>query len=140
MMEKQADNRRSGCPISYALDILGDKWTLLVIRDLVFKGKQNFRDFLASPEKIASNILASRLKMLEKRGIISRRADPASARKIIYGLTAKGTDLLPVLLELIRWGARHDAKTEAPASFVRRITTEREKVMAEIRASLKRRT
>jgi DNA-binding HxlR family transcriptional regulator len=137
-MSRKDDNRRSACPISFALDILGDKWTLLVIRDLVFMRKRHFRDFLASPENIASNILASRLKRLEARGVVSRRPDPASARKVIYELTAKGADLVPVLLELIRWGAKYDPKTAAPASFTRRITEDREGLIAEICASLKR--
>ena len=131
-------HRRSDCPISFALDILGDKWTLLVIRDLVFMRKRHFRDFLASPENIASNILASRLKTLEARGIVSRRPDPASARKVIYELTAKGADLVPVLLELIRWGANYDPKTAAPESFTRRIAEDRERLIAEIRSSLKK--
>ncbi len=138
-MDRKDDLRRSACPISFALDILGDKWTLLVVRDLVFAGKRHFRDFLASPESIASNILASRLKMLEARGIVSRRPDPASARKVIYELTAKGADLVPVLLELILWGAKHDPKTAAPESFTRRIAEDREGVIAEIGAALKKR-
>ena len=130
--------RRSSCPISFALDILGDKWTLLVIRDLVFVRKRHFRDFLASPEKIASNILANRLRMLERCGIVSRRPDPESARKVIYELTGKGIDLVPVLLELVRWGAKYDPRTAAPKSFTKRIAEDREGLLAEIRSSLKK--
>lgn len=137
-MGKKTETRRSACPISFALDILGDKWTLLVVRDLVFAGKRHFRDFLASPEGIASNILASRLRTLEARGIVSRRPDPASARKVIYELTVKGIDLVPVLLELIRWGANHDPKTAAPVSFTRRIAEDRERLIAELTSSLKK--
>lgn len=132
------DRRRSACPISIALDVLGDKWTLLVIRDLVFARKRHFRDFLASPENIASNILASRLRTLETQGIVSRRIDPDSARKVIYELTPKGIDLVPVLLELIRWGAKYDARTAAPEAFTRRIDRDREGLIAEIRAALAR--
>jgi DNA-binding HxlR family transcriptional regulator len=98
-VSRKTETRRSQCPISFALDILGDRWTMLVLRDLVFSGKRHFRDFLASPERIASNILASRLRALEARGIVSRRPDPESARKVIYALTAKGVDLVPMLLE-----------------------------------------
>lgn len=130
------DRRRSACPISVALDVLGDKWTLLVIRDLVFARKRHFRDFLASPENIASNVLASRLRILEAQGIVSRRVDPDSARKVIYELTPKGIDLVPVLIELIRWGAKYDAKTAAPETFTRRIDRDREGLIAEIRAAL----
>lgn len=136
IMANRNDPRRSACPISVALDVLGDKWTLLVIRDLVFARKRHFRDFLASPEGIASNILASRLRTLEMQGIVSRRVDPDSARKVIYELTSKGIDLVPVLLELIRWGAKYDSKTAAPEAFTRRIDRDREGLIAEIRVAL----
>jgi DNA-binding HxlR family transcriptional regulator len=129
--------RRSSCPISYVLDILGDKWTLLVIRDLAFARKRYFRDFLASSEKIASNILADRLKTLAASGIVSRRPDPANARNIIYELTEKGEDLIPALLELGHWGAKHDAETGAPMHYIRRIEKDREGLIAEIKSSLK---
>ena len=136
-MTKKNSSRRSSCPISYALDIFGDKWTLLVIRDLVFSRKRYFLDFLASSEKIASNILADRLKTLEASGIVSRRPDPANARKIIYELTQKGEDLIPALLELVHWGAKYDAETGAPKHFIRRIVKNRESLIAEIKSSLK---
>src|SRR5687768_134121 len=103
--------KRSSCPVSCALDILGDKWTLLVIRDIMFKRKQYFRDFLASPEKIASNILSDRLKKLEECNIILRQRDPVHARRVIYTLTEKGQDLSPALQELLRWGAKHDPES-----------------------------
>jgi DNA-binding HxlR family transcriptional regulator len=128
--------RRSDCPIAFTLDLIGDRWTLLVIRDLAFLHKRHFREFLASEEKIASNILASRLKMLEKRGVVVRRPDPQSARQAIYELTEKGAGLLPVLLELVRWGAKHDVKTAAPRSFVRRIERDREGLVRELTALL----
>ena len=135
-MTLKDDGRRSPCPISFTLDLLGDKWSLLVIRDLVFARKRHFADFLASPEGIASNILASRLKNLEASGILSRRADPDSARKVIYELTPKGIDLVPVLIDLISWGARHDPKTAAPEAFIKRIDEDRDGMIAEIRAGL----
>ena len=137
-MAQIAPDRRSFCPISFTLDILGDKWTLLVIRDLVFAHKRNFRDFLASEEKIATNILAQRLKTLEANGIVSRRADPENARKIIYALTEKGINLLPVLLELIRWGATYDPQTAAPKAFVKRLAKDREGLIAEIGTMLRK--
>jgi len=136
-MSPKGDTRRSQCPISFALDLLGDKWSLLVIRDLIFMQKRHFADFLASPEGIASNILASRLKNLVATGIVSRRPDPDNARKVIYELTEKGADLVPVLLDLIHWGAKYDPKTEAPENFTRRIAQRRNEVIAEIRASLR---
>ena len=137
-MAQIAPDRRSFCPISFTLDILGDKWTLLVIRDLVFAHKRNFRDFLASDEKIATNILAQRLKTLEASGIVSRRADPENARKVIYALTNKGINLLPVLLELIRWGATYDPQTAAPKAFIKRLAKDREGLIAEIGAMLRK--
>lgn len=135
-MSHRSDCRRSPCPISFALDLLGDKWSLLVIRDLVFARKRHFADFLASPEGIASNILANRLKNLEASGILSRRADPANARKVIYELTPKGMDLVPVLIDLISWGARYDPNTVAPAAFIKRIDEDRDGMIAEIRGAL----
>jgi len=129
--------RRSYCPISYVLDIFGDKWSLLVIRDLALSHKRYFRDFLASPERIASNILADRLKTLVAAEIVSRRPDPANARKVIYALTEKGEDLIPALLELGYWGAKHDAETAAPKHYIRRIEKDREGLIAEIKSSLK---
>lgn len=116
--------------------MLGDKWTLLVLRDLVFVRKRHFGEFLASPEGIASNILTSRLRTLEAQGIVKRKQDPASARQVIYELTPKGLDLIPVLIELIRWGATYDAKTAAPGPFVRRIAKDRDGLIAELRAAL----
>ena len=136
-MTKKNRSRRSSCPISYVLDIFGDKWSLLVIRDLAFSRKRYFRDFLASSERIASNILADRLKALTASGIVSRRPDPTNARKIIYDLTEKGEDLIPALLELGRWGAMHDAETGAPMHYIRRIEKDREGLIAEIKSSLK---
>ena len=107
--------KRSSCPVSCALDILGDKWTLLVVRDIMFKRKHYFRDFLASPEKIASNILSDRLKKLEESNIVSRRPDPGNARRVIYTLTEKGLDLLPAIQELLRWGQKHDLSSKREA-------------------------
>ena len=108
-----------------------------MVRDLVFSRKRYFRDFLAAPENIATNILADRLKTLEAAGIVSRRTDTENARKVIYELTPKGEDLIPALLELVRWGAKHDAETAAPRQFIRRIEKDREVLIAEIKASLK---
>jgi DNA-binding HxlR family transcriptional regulator len=130
--------RQSGCPIAFALDVVGDRWTLLVLRDLVFERKRHFRDFLSAPERIASNILADRLRTLEGEGIVTRRADPENARQAIYELTEKGIELIPVLLELIRWGAKHDPKTAAPRPFTRRLEQDRQRVLDEVTAALRK--
>lgn len=118
--------RRSDCPISFALDLFGDRWTLLVIRDLAIKGKNSFSDFLASDERIARNILADRLASLEAAGFVEKRPDPDDGRRSIYALTERGFGLVPVLVEMILWSAREDPDTGAEADFVREATEDRE--------------
>lgn len=131
--------RRSGCPIGFALDILGDRWTLLIVRDMMFGGKRTFGQFLASEEGIATNILAERLKRLEASGVLRRVDDAAPARpRASYELTEMGIGLVPVLLDLVVWGARHDPGTAAPASFVKRAMRERERLLAEITSGLRK--
>ncbi|HVI47062.1 MAG TPA: helix-turn-helix domain-containing protein [Chitinophaga sp.] len=101
------EQHRSNCPVSLGLEIFGDKWSLLIIRDIMFDGKRYFRELLQSEEKIASNILTDRLNMLESKGIISKRQDPDHKQKQIYSLTSKGIDLLPIMVEIGGWGLRH---------------------------------
>ncbi|MCA9657877.1 MAG: helix-turn-helix transcriptional regulator [Myxococcales bacterium] len=128
--------RRSGCPISYSLEIFGDRWTLLVLRDLLLKGRRHFKDFLAAEEGIATNILTDRLQRLEAFGVIRRVRDPEDRRRRIYRPTDKGIALLPVLLELAAWGAHHDSGTAAPSGFVARFAEDREAVLEEFRRAL----
>jgi DNA-binding HxlR family transcriptional regulator len=136
-MGKKGARACSGCPIDYALDIFGDRWTLLVVRDLVFGGKRHFREFIESPERIASNILAARLKKLEQRGLISRKPDPDNRKQVVYQVTEKGMDLIPVLIEIIRWSGKHDANTAAPKAFLERMETDRAALIDEMIAALK---
>lgn len=103
-----AGSRRSSCPINAALEILGDRWSLLIVRDMLFAGARTFKDFRASEEKIATNILAERLTRLQKAGIITCEPDPEDRRRVRYQLTSKGLDLVPVLMELSAWGTRHE--------------------------------
>lgn len=98
---------RSYCPQNLILEVIGDKWSLLIIRDLMINGKHYFREFLQSEEKIASNILSSRLKSLEQEGLIQKSTDPQHKQKIRYSLTQKGIDLFPILMEMGRWSLRH---------------------------------
>jgi DNA-binding HxlR family transcriptional regulator len=128
--------RRSDCPISTALDIFGDKWTLLIIRDLMFKGKHNYGEFLNSEEKIATNILADRLSLLETEGIVLKMPDPSHGLKYIYRLTKKGIDLLPLLVDIIVWSAKYDALTAVDKAFVERARTDRDGLLKEISAGL----
>jgi DNA-binding HxlR family transcriptional regulator len=94
---------RSGCPINLALEVFGDRWTLLVIRDLMFAGKRSFREFLDSEEGIASNVLSDRLKRLVEHGLVSAHDDPEHRQKTIYRLTEKGIALLPILMQMGIW-------------------------------------
>lgn len=127
------------CPIDFALDIFGDRWTLLVIRDLVFGGKRHFSELMSSPEGIASNILAARLKKLEDFGVISRNPDPENRRQVVYDLTDKGADLLPILIEIVLWGAKYDPNTGAPKAMLRRMRDDRDTVIRELKAELEKR-
>jgi DNA-binding HxlR family transcriptional regulator len=98
---------RSGCPINLALEVFGDRWTLLIVRDLMFAGKRHFRELLHSDERIATNILSDRLNMLVDQGIITRSSDPSHKQKALYGLTQRGIDLLPVLAQIGIWSRRY---------------------------------
>lgn len=98
---------RSFCPQSLILDVIGDKWTLLIIRDMMIEGKRYFREFLQSGEGIASNILANRLKALEEEEIIRKGPDPGHKQKIKYSLTQKGIDLFPIIMENARWSLKY---------------------------------
>lgn len=100
---------RSDCPIAYSLDYLGDKWVLLILRDLIFTNKSSYGEFLNSDEKIATNILANRLKLLEANGFIKSIVSPEKKNKFIYNLTEKGIDLIPVIVELMIWGSKYDS-------------------------------
>jgi len=101
------ENHRSGCPINLMLEVFGDKWSLIIVRDIMFNGKRYFRELLNSEEKIASNILTDRLGMLEREGIISKVDDPTHKQKNIYTLTEKGIDLLPIMVEIGAWSIKH---------------------------------
>jgi DNA-binding HxlR family transcriptional regulator len=129
--------RRSDCPTAYALDVFGDRWSLLVIRDMLFGGKRRYGDFLDSEEGIATNILANRLARLEACGIVAVSRDASDLRRKLYRLTQKGLELAPLMVEMILWSAKHDPRTAAPKSFVRRARTDREGLLSEIAADNK---
>lgn len=124
MPQKLSQGRRSGCPISIALETLGDAWSLLIVRDLMFKDRQTYNEFLLGGEGIASNILADRLRRLENDGIVEKKRDTSDARRFIYRLSAKGIELAPVLVELVIWSAQHEA-TDAPPEVVRAMRSDR---------------
>jgi DNA-binding HxlR family transcriptional regulator len=126
-------DRRSDCPISFALETFGDTWSLLVMRDVLFLGKCTFSEFLGSEEGVATNVLAARLRALKKAGLIRARG---AGRNVRYTPTAKGLDLLPILLEMIAWSARHDPRTAAPPGFVARIRKDRAGLIDDLRAQV----
>ncbi len=113
-------NKRSDCPISHSLDLLGDKWTLLIMRDMLFAGKTTYGDFFNSDEQIATNILANRLQTLTQHGFISKTVASDPKSRFTYALTEKGISLLPILVELSLWGAKYstdEVNTALPDVF-----------------------
>ena len=132
MSGKPQPKHRSGCPVSISLEIFGDRWSLLIIRDLMVRGFHTFKQFQESGEGIATNILADRLRKLEAADIINATVEQADARRLNYRLTEKGIDLAPVILELLIWGARHE-QTGAPCVLVEHLAANREQVLAETR-------
>ena len=106
--------QRSTCPVSSSLDVLGDKWTMLIIRDMVFAGKSTYGQFLQSAEKMATNILADRLAVLESQGLLTKAVAADKKSKFTYRLTEKGVDTIPIIVELVLWGAKHCPTIVAP--------------------------
>jgi DNA-binding HxlR family transcriptional regulator len=102
-----ATPQKSLCPINLALEVFGDRWSLLIVRDMMFAGKRHFREFLQSEEGISSNILAERLGKLVECGVLSKTDDPTHKQKAIYSLTPMGIDLLPVVVQIGIWGRKH---------------------------------
>ncbi|VVJ18287.1 Transcriptional regulator [Amycolatopsis camponoti] len=107
---------RSGCPINLSLEIFGDRWTLLVLRDVVFGGARHFRELLGGEERISSNVLADRLAVLVEHGLLTRAGDPSHKQKVTYSLTERAIDLVPVLVQLSAWGVRHLPVTDEYAA------------------------
>ena len=118
--------------MSISLELLGDRWSLLIVRDLMVRGFHTFKEFLESGEGIATNILADRLRKLEASGIIIAEEERADGRRVNYRLTQKGVDLAPVLLDLLTWASRHEW-TELPCGAIEEMAKNREAVLAEVR-------
>jgi DNA-binding HxlR family transcriptional regulator len=130
MPEKSKMRPRSGCPVSMSLEQFGDRWSLLIIRDMMVRGYHTFKEFQESGEGISSNVLSDRLKTLEAAGIVMTEPDETDARRLNYRLTQKGIDLAPVMLELLIWGAKYEA-TAAPCALITQMADSREQVIAE---------
>ncbi len=133
---KHTHQRRSDCPINFALETFGDPWSLLLIRDIVYFGKKTYGEFLDSEEGMATNILASRLARLEEQGILMKKPSEQDKRKEEYVLTEKGLGLIPVLVEMANWSAEHDPHTGAPAAWIALMKAEREKMIGLIRETV----
>lgn len=131
MQQTRRVERRSGCPLNASLEMLGDRWSLLIIRDMMLRRFQTYKEFVKSDEGIATNILADRLRRLEAHGIITSAPDPADGRKLIYSLTAKGIDLAPVLTEMVLWASAHEETGNQ--ALVRLMRADKEKFLTEIR-------
>lgn len=128
---------RSHCPISLALEVFGDKWSLLILRDLIMWGKRRYQDFLNSEEGISTNILADRLFRLEKRGLISKSNDPDNKRQFRYSPTQRGLDLLPVLFEMVRWSVKYDPHVDTARPYLKRMKADEKGLMRELVSQFK---
>lgn len=125
-----SSDHRSGCPVSISLDILGDRWSLLIVRDVMVRGYRTFRQFQRSGEGIATNILSDRLRKLEAAGILTTEPAEEDGRSTHYCLTPKGIALAPVLLELLIWAGNYET-TGAPSAFIEQMEQNRAAILAE---------
>lgn len=124
-MRNETKMRQSGCPVAFGLDTFGDRWSLLVIREIMLRDKTTYGEFLELEEGIATNVLADRLKHLEAEGIIAKHRDPENRRSYIYSLTEKGRDLASIMIEIIQWSGRHDQRPQAMRTVVNEIKDDR---------------
>jgi DNA-binding HxlR family transcriptional regulator len=129
---------RSDCPISLALETFGDRWSLLILRDLLLRGRKHYQELLNAEEGISTNLLADRLAHLAKLGIISKTTDRENKKQYIYAPTKKGLDLLPILLELYRWSLRYDSRVDKTKPIARRLEKDTEGLLREFRARFER--
>jgi DNA-binding HxlR family transcriptional regulator len=132
----ETTERRSTCPINYSVEIFGDKWMLLLLRDLMFNGKHSFLEFRASQEKISSAVLTEKLNTLLNEGIVTKVTSPKNASKFLYLLTDKGTELVPAMVEFLDWGSRYNPDG-GPKVLLDRIKQNRKKAIREIQDKLR---
>jgi DNA-binding HxlR family transcriptional regulator len=121
--------KRSQCPVSSSLDIFGDKWSLLIVRDLMNNKTRTYGDFTKSPEKIATNILANRLQILEDNGIIAKLPYPDNKVKVLYQLTPMGVDLIPALIEIALWGEKYLSNADQCSPFLKEVKKNKPKFL-----------
>lgn len=139
-MKKGNNTLRSHCPVNFALEAFGDRWTLLILRDIIFRGKRTYGEFLKSEEGFSTNILASRLSQLIEAGILVRERHETDGRKDTYTLTEKGLDIIPVLFEMVAWSAKYDDQSEARRiiNLVELIRIDNSKISRKVMEQVKR--
>lgn len=135
MARRTIPERRSECPISFGLDVFGDKWTLLILRDMLLFGYTRFSDF-AIHEGISTNILTDRLQRLETAGIITKKQDTVLKNQNVYNVTPKGRDLTNVLIGVMLWGLKYDEQTPVDKNFIARISNDLDIVINEVRVAI----
>lgn len=128
---------RSGCPINASLEVVGDAWSLLIIRDIVYFGRQTYNEFLASDEGIARNILANRLTQLQAKGILVKKPHPSDKRKDVYALTQDGLELIPLLLDMAEWGAKRVPQENLPHEWLKTVRANRVAVIPQIQKTVR---
>ena len=131
MTKKAKVKRRSACPLNASVEMLGDRWSLLIIRDMMLRGFESYKEFMECYEGIATNILADRLRRLVAYGIIDTKTDPLDGRRVLYRLTPKGIDLAPVLTEMVLWAAAHEDTGNQP--LVRLVQKDKAQFLAGVR-------
>lgn len=132
-MTRSGKSHNSDCSVAFGTDIIGDRWTLLILRDMMFHRKCRFSEFAASKEKIATNILTTRLVNLEADGLIDKIKDPKNRRNFVYLLTEKGWAMAPILFEIVRWGAPQIPQTDVQKNLLQRINTDPEALLQEFK-------
>jgi DNA-binding HxlR family transcriptional regulator len=130
---RRRPKQRSECPISSALDLFGDRWSLLIMRDLLFRNRSHYREFFGSEEGIATNILADRLATLEAAGLVEKTDDDPRSGKQAYVASSKGKDLIPLLLEMMLWSAEHIPNVNAPDALIAELRKDRARAARAIR-------
>lgn len=145
-MKQKIAERRSDCPVNFAVETIGDRWSLVIIRDIIFWGKRTYGELLKSDEKISTNILADRLAYLEREGIIKKEPLKTDKRKDLYVPTEKGLDLVPVMVEMIAWSAKNEnwhalepKGNDDQKAFVGRVATTADKsaIVEEVKNSVR---
>lgn len=131
-MTQSESKNRPACPVTFAMEIFGDRWTLLVLRDVILRGRHCYKDLLTANPGLATNVLADRLKRLERRGLLSKKQDSSDARQYVYKPTETAVALIPMLVEMIVWGAGQGA-SGVPESFLERFEADRDALIAELK-------